>query len=231
MSEHKNIRIVIMDDHKVVADALSLLLEVSPDIHVVARLYDPSTIAQVVAEHKPDLVICDLEMPNADPLESLDAALDTVPGARASTRVLILTAYPTDAHVKRAARMGVAGMLTKHEPAEAVVEGVRAVASGHAIYSDEVRARFVEASKEKLQAGAHLHEGGTPELKLIELSPRELHITRLVAQGMTTNEIAAAVYRSPKTIESQIYVALQKTGSRNRVELTRWAIREGIARA
>ncbi len=208
------IRVLLIDDHKVVADALSALLKISGDFVEVGRVNTPAQIVESITTLQPDIVICDLEMPGGDPLDRAAEGLSQ----SLISKLVVLTAYPTDANIARAIQIGVRGFLTKHEPAEAVIDGLRAVHAGHAIYSEEV--------KERLKHGASL-----TELKVLSLTPRELSVVRLVAQGMTTQQIADAIHRSPKTIDNQISSALTKTNSSNRAELTRWAIREGLVNA
>lgn len=208
-----SVRVLIVDDHRVVADALSALIEVTGGIEVSRVVYDASELAEAMRLEQPDVVLSDLEMPGDDPLTNLSDGLAASP----DTKVVILTAYPTDANIRRAIALDVAGFLTKHEPAEAILEGLRAVAAGHEVFSDAVRSRFMQSKSPAGRAS-----------RVIELSPRELHVVRLVAGGMTTAEIAESVYRSPKTVEKQIGSAMEKTSSGNRVELTRWAIREGL---
>lgn len=208
------VRVLLVDDHKIVADALTAVLRISGDIEVVGRVNTPDKIVESIANLQPDVVICDLEMPGGDPLDQAAEGITQSP----KTKLLVLTAYPTDAHITRAIQMGVRGFLTKHEPAEAVVDGIRAVQFGHAIYSDEVRERMMQSASQT-------------EVKVLTLTPRELSVVRLVAQGMTTSQIADEIHRSPKTIDNQISAALAKTNSANRVELTRWAIREGLVQA
>lgn len=210
------IRILVVDDHKIVADAICTLLEVSGDIEVLGRVYESSQIRQAIIEHRPDIVLCDLEMPGEDPLEAcIEGITDSI-----KTKIVILTAFPTDAHIARAVGVHVAGFMTKHEPAETVVDGIRAIAAGHEVYSDEVRDRMMSDEKSTIR-----------ESKILTLSPRELTIVRLVAQGLTTGQIAETVFRSPKTVDNQISSAFVKTGCSNRVELSRWAIREGLVQA
>lgn len=208
-------RVLVIDDHRVVAEALVALLSTCDQIEVVDLVTDPAQIVDAIIDHKPDIVVCDLEMPGGDPLERAAVGVSQSP----NTKILVLTAHPTDAHIARAIDMGVRGFLTKHEPAEAVVDGIYAIAAGHSIYSDEVKARMV------------MSEGMHAEIKLLSLTPRELSVVRLVAQGLTTAQIADQISRSPKTIDNQISSALAKTNSANRVELSRWAIREGLVKA
>lgn len=210
------VRVLHIDDHKIVTDALAALLSDAGDICVVAQVGHPSEIVDEIAKHKPDVVICDLEMPGGDPLDRVAQALTLSP----NTRVMVLTAYPTDVHINRGLQIGVSGFLTKNEPLEALVDGVRAIAVGHTIYSTEVRERMSENREASLN-----------EPKMLALTPRELSVVRLVALGMTTSQIAESIHRSPKTIDNQISSALAKTNSSNRVELSRWAIREGLIRA
>ncbi len=210
------IRILVVDDHKIVADAICTLLEVTSDIEVLGRVYESSQIRQAIIEHRPDIVLCDLEMPGEDPLEAcIEGIADST-----KTKIVILTAFPTDAHIARAVGVHVAGFMTKHEPAETVVDGIRAIAAGHEVYSDEVRDRMMSDEQNTIR-----------ESKILALSPRELTIVRLVAQGLTTGQIAETVFRSPKTVDNQISSAFVKTGCSNRVELSRWAIREGLVQA
>lgn len=210
------IRVLVIDDHKIVADAICTLLETNPDMKVLDRVYTTDRIIKSVKEHQPDVVLCDLEMPGGDSLEACQEALVGAP----ECKLLVLTAYPTAAHIARAMNAKVKGFLTKHEPAETVVDGVRAVANGYEVYSDEVRERMISDVNDSIR-----------ESKILKLSPRELTIVRLVAQGMTSAQIAEAVFRSPKTVDNQIASAFAKTGCSNRVELSRWAIREGLAQA
>lgn len=210
------IRLLVVDDHKIVADAICTLLEVSGDMEVVGRVYESGGIRDAILEHRPDIVLCDLEMPGSDPLEACVEAIRE----SGDTKIVVLTAFPTDAHIARAVGIHVSGFLTKHEPAETVVDGIRAIAAGHEVYSDEVRDRMINGDKDTIR-----------ESKILKLSPRELTIVRLVAQGMTTGQIAETVFRSPKTVDNQISSAFTKTGCGNRVELSRWAIREGLVQA
>lgn len=215
-SDRTPLRILVVDDHKIVADAICTLLEVSGDIEVLGRVYESSQIRQAIVAHRPDIVLCDLEMPGEDPLEAcIEGIADSV-----HTQIVILTAFPTDAHIARAVGVHVSGFMTKHEPAETVVDGIRAIAAGHKIYSDEVRERMLTEQESSIR-----------ESKILTLSPRELTIVRLVAQGLTTGQIAETVFRSPKTVDNQISSAFVKTGCSNRVELSRWAIREGLVQA
>ncbi len=209
-------RVLIIDDHKIVADAIATLLGITGGMEVVGRVYEADHIAEEIRGRRPDVVLCDLEMPDADPLEAASEAIRDLPGAK----LMVLTAYPTDVHIARAARLGARAILTKHEPAETIVDAIQAVVTGHIVYSDEVRARLTTDG-----AGAQV------EPKVLTLSPRELTIVRLVAQGMTTPQIAEKVFRSPKTVDNQIASAMSKTNSANRVELSRWAIREGLVQA
>ncbi len=204
-----SIRVLLVDDHRVVLEGLGLLFDEVDAIEVVGRVSEVSGIAEAVRELSPEVVVCDLEMPGGDALEAVSACREHAP----DLRIVVLSAFPSDVNIRRAIAAGAGGVLTKSEPAEAVVSGVEAIAGGRTVYSDEVRDRFRAAE-------------GSP--RLMELSPRELHVAKLVAEGMTAEEIAAQSFRSPRTIERQVASALQKTGSRNRVELARWVIREGL---
>lgn len=215
-NEHPQVGVLIIDDHRVVAQALSSLISAHEPGMRVEVTSDLSGVPQLVETHRPQIIVCDLEMPGGDPLDTMSEILASHEGVK----LLILTAFPTDAHIARAMKLKVDGFMTKHEPAETVLDGIRAILAGHAIYSDEVRDRMTE-----------IRDGSGHGHKVLKLSPRELTVVRLVAQGLTTSQIAEPVHRSPKTIDNQIGSALSKTQSANRVELSRWAIREGLISA
>ena len=162
------IRILVVDDHKIVADAISTLLDTSDDLTVVDRVYSADRVPKAIETHQPDIVLCDLEMPLGDPLEACHEALSVSP----STKIVVLTAFPTDAHVLRAISLHVSGFITKHEPAETVVDGIRAIAAGHEVYSDEVRERMISSEKNKIR-----------ETKILRLSPERSPLSALLLKG------------------------------------------------
>ena len=207
----ERVTIGLVDDHRVVLAALEALLEIEPGFEVVFRCSHAAGLIDLVREHRPDVVICDLEMPGPDPLERAAESIGHSP----DTRILVLTAHPTDAHVKRAVELGVQGFMSKSSEPEELLDAIRRVAAGERVIApalDELVARMTQAA------------AGTATL-----SRREVEVVRLAAQGMTANEIAASLHRAPKTIENHLQSAMGKLGMRNRVDLVRWAFREGLA--
>jgi DNA-binding NarL/FixJ family response regulator len=212
----ESIRVLLIVEKQVLLDAMKVVLENAIGIEVVGTTGNPNEFTHSIIDLKPDVVICDLVMQGGDPIALAEIGIARSP----KTQILILTSDPTDLQLGYALRAGVAGILTMNETIQNVEQGIRSVFDGQRVYSEEVRTRFKDVAVTS-QA----------QIKMRSLTPREINVVRLVAQGMTTVQIADIIHRSPKTIDNQISSALAKTESANRVELSRWAIREGLINA
>ncbi|MFI4870169.1 MAG: response regulator [Phycisphaerales bacterium JB061] len=203
------IRCAILDDHRVVRDGLTLLLNSEAGIEVVGSCASRDALVEIVRDYEPDILITDLDVPGCDAFDASEDARCEQP----ELKVIALTAYPTDNNISRAVSCGFAGFLTKSEPAEFIIEAIKNVMKGEHVYSDAVRSRML---------------GSIAEPKASILTPRELAVIALAAQGCTTKVIGEKLGRSPKTIESHLTNAMRKLDVRSRVDLVRWAIREGV---
>lgn len=208
------IRCVLFDDHLVVSEALRMMLEAEDGIQVVGECASAQTLLDIADRHDPDIILVDLEIPGCDPVESALAAKERT----SACKLVALTAYPSDANIARAMSRGFVGFLTKSEPAEFIIEAVRGAARGERVFSEFVRSRSVNAQDDHII-----------ETKSSRLTRREIEIVLFAAQGLTTQQIASQVSRSPRTIENQLHSAMKKVGVQSRVELVKWAIREGLA--
>ena len=204
------IRCAILDDHRVVRDGLTLLLNSEEGVEVVGSCASRDALIEIVRNHEPDVLIVDLDVPGCDSFDLSEDARCEQP----EIKVVALTAYPTDNNINRAVGYDFAGFLTKNESATFIVDAIKNIVKGEHVYSDSVRVRMQ-------------HQLAEPKTSI--LTPRELAVVALACQGCTTKVIGEKLGRSPKTIESHLTNAMRKLDVRTRVDLVRWAIREGVA--
>ncbi len=219
MSE-KTIRVLCVDDHAFLADGLRARFEQESDLEFAGWIESAAGLAQAVERTPVDVVLLDIEMPGADSFEILQDLMRIHP----EIRVIIFSAYVRDHYIDEAVKCGAWGYLSKGDQPEAVIKAIRTVAGGEFAFSDEVLAR---TQKKKAQSRDQVAAGPTSKLDL--LTPRERQILRLIGRGMSRTEIAEALHRSPKTIDVHRAAIMEKLQINDRVELVRFALREGLA--
>jgi DNA-binding NarL/FixJ family response regulator len=211
------IRVVVADDFPLVRDALAQALDRDPGIDVVGRAAGGTEAIQMVAEFDPDVLVLDLHMPDCGGIAVLERLRET--GARA--RVLVITASESPESLLDAVSAGAQGYLTKRSTGEEVRQAVITThGDGSVIESRLARHLLREYSNASSDRGTPLRPG---------LSPRETAILRLVADGLTDNEIGRELFISPRTVQNHLASIREKTGLRRRSELTRWAVQHAMA--
>ncbi len=215
------ITVLLADDHELLIGTLGDRLDKEPGLRVVGRVKDAAQAVSLARETSPAVVLLDIDMPGK---VSFDAARE-IKEALPDTQVVYLSSFFNDRYIEDALRSGCSGYITKDEPVERVVEAIRQVAQNGAYYSPKVRDRLVADPERGLVLDG---EGST---KAATLTARELEVLRYVAQGMTKKEIAKQVHRSVSTIDKHVENLMRKLDIHDRVELTRYAIREGLAEA
>lgn len=209
-----SVRVVVADDQTVVRDGLVTLLKLLPGIDVVAAASDGQEAVQLVAEHDPDVLLVDLRMPTMDGVE----ATRQVRADHPRTEVVVLTTYSDDDSVLSALRAGARGFLTKDADAESIGRALEAAASGQSIVDAEVQRRLIEgASSKPVQVG----DSG--------LTPRELEVLRLIAEGLSNTEIARHLVVSEATVKTHINHLFAKANLRDRAQAVAYAYRLGLA--
>jgi DNA-binding NarL/FixJ family response regulator len=215
------IRVLIADDQALVRAGFRALLDAQDGIEVLAEADDGQAAVQLARELKPDIVLMDIRMPGMDGLKATrtiaeDDALDNV-------RVVILTTFDLDEYVFEALRVGASGFLVKStEPAE-LVQAVRVVAAGDALLSPGVTKRLVAEFAERAK-----EPDSTPALDA--LTDREREVMKLVAEGLSNDEIAERLVVSPATAKTHVSRAMVKLGARDRAQLVVFAYESGLAR-
>lgn len=211
------ISILVVDDHTLVGETLSDRLNREPDMTVVGVVGSADeAVAQSLALH-PKIILMDIDMPG---LLSFDAAR-TIQARCTQTRIIFLSAFVHDRYIEQALAAGACGYVTKNEAYGTIVQAVRNVASGGAYFSAEVQRRIVVESN-----GARL--AGEKRSRLSTLTAREAEILHYVAEGLSKKKIARTVHISIKTVENHCTNLMAKLGIHDRVELTRFAIRERL---
>jgi len=210
--------IIVVDDHEIVRQGVRARLELEDDMTVLAECENADDLLQVCEREKPQIVLMDIDMPGSDPFTIVTDLRRMLP----ETRVIILSAYMRDRYVDAAVQSGAWGFLSKSESFDEIVKGIRRVMSGDLAFAPSVLERF-EMVNGQLQP-----RSGSSTSPINSLTPRELEVMRLIAKGLSTKEIAGVLHRSPKTIDAHRTSLMRKLDIDDRVELTRYAIREGI---
>lgn len=210
--------IIVVDDHEIVRQGIKARLEMEPDIAVLAELSSADDLIQICEREEPQIVLMDIDMPGADPFTMIADLRRMTP----DIRVIILSGYMRDRYVDAAVQSGAWGFMSKSDSFDDIVRGIRKVLAGDLAFAPNVLERF-EFVNGQLQP-----RSGAATNPINSLTPRELEVMRLIAKGLSTKEIAGVLHRSPKTIDAHRTSLMRKLDIDDRVELTRYAIREGI---
>jgi len=212
------ISVLLADDHSLVRDMLAARVEAESDLTVVAAVSNGQEAVEKAAEHGPEVVLLDIDMPGLSAFKAARRIKESSP----QTRVIFLSAFFHDHYIEQALEIEASGYITKSEPPESVMRGIRTVTAGAVYFSPEVQARLVVGP-----SGVRL--GQVPRTRANLLTARELEILRYLARGMAKKEIARTTGISVKTVEQHTTHLMDKLDIHDRVELARFAIREGLA--
>ncbi len=203
------ISIVVVDDHPIVRDGLRGIFTVDEGFTVVGEAGDGAEAVAVAERLRPDVVLMDLRMPGTGGVE----AINRLTALGNPARVLVLTTYDTDSDVLPAIEAGATGYLLKDAPREELFRAVRATARGESVLSPAVASRVLGRVRGPVQDA---------------LSPRELEVLSLVAQGNTNKETARALFLSEATVKTHLLHIYAKLGVRDRAAAVAVAYRKGL---
>jgi len=211
------IRVLVTDDHAIVRDGICALLALTGDIEAVGVAANGREALEMVRELAPDVVLMDIAMPIMGGVEATRRIRKEFPKAK----VLALTQYDDKAYVFPVIEAGASGFISKTAASTELATGIRSVYRGDSFLSPSV-ARFLV---EDYQQVASMKESQDP---YEQLTNREREVFKLVAEGHTTQEIAAMLVLSPKTVERHKTNLMAKLDIHNRTELVKYALRKGI---
>jgi len=212
------IRVAIIDDHALMRDAFTMLLEAQPDFEVVGDADDGRSGVELCRRKNPDVALMDIRMPDMDGIEAtrLINADHSI-----TTKILVLTTFDLDEYVYAAMRAGASGFLLKDTPAAELADAVRVIAEGNALLAPSVTKRLIEEFAKQPEMN-----NGHPELPP-DLTERELEALRLLARGMSNREIAAEMFVGEATVKTHVSRLLMKLGVRDRVQAVVMAYESG----
>lgn len=194
-----NIRILVADDHPMLREGLAAVLSTREDFEVVGEAKDGKEVVERVKSLSPDVILLDLEMPEMDGVEALEALQKEGVEAKA----IVFTAYDTDERILGALRAGAKGYLLKGSARKDIFGAIETVASGGSLLGPDITSRLL----------SHMTSG-----PLETLTPRESEVLKLIAKGMPNREIASELYISERTVKFHVSSLLAKLGAENRTE-------------
>jgi two-component system, NarL family, nitrate/nitrite response regulator NarL len=207
------IRAVLADDHPIVLQGLQHLFARHPDIEVVASCASADEALAAAREYQPDVAVLDLRMPQRSGLDLLVVLGRDLP----KVRCIVLTAAITQDQVLEALKRGARGLVLKESPPEQLIECVRRVANGEQFFDSDTVTQAVQAAADR---GAHDASG--------TLTPRELEIVRMVAQGLRNRVIGERLVISESTVKVHLHNIYEKLGIEGRLELVLLAQQKGL---
>lgn len=216
MTVPQTIRILLADDHAVVRHGLKLVLDAEPDLEVVAEASDGPEALERAATADVDLAVLDVSMPR---LTAIQVARELT-RRRPDVRALILSMHDNERYFFEALRAGASGYVLKSVADRDLVEACRAVMRGEPFLYPAAVTALIRDYLERARSGEAPPED--------PLTPRESEIVKLIAEGYTSREIAQLLTISEKTVDRHRSNVLEKLGMRDRVDLTRYAIRRGL---
>ncbi|MGM0428563.1 MAG: response regulator [Thermodesulfobacteriota bacterium] len=218
----KPTRVLIVDDHSVVAEGIRRSLEKAPDFECTGSVSDGLEAVDAVKSQRPDMIVMDVSMPR---LNGLDAA-EQIKAWDDTIRICIFTMYAERAYVVSAFKTGIHGYVLKDEPVSELILALKAIREGGTYYSGKVR-QILKEHVEELELGegkgAKAVEDG-----ISKLSNREKEVFVLLADGLTPKQIGERLYISPKTAETHKYNILEKLDFHSVAQLTKLAIKKNL---
>ena len=214
------VTLLICDDHKVLTDALAMVVERHDDLRLVAPpVHAPERAVELCAEHAPDVVLMDLEF-KGDRMNGIEATRQ-IKRSSASTKVVVMTAHADERLLVEAVEAGASAFFGKDEPADAVLGAVRAAADGETLIDPAMLARLLHQVGKEREERREVHE------LFASLTEREWEILRMLANGTRNDDIAASLFISPQTVQTHVRNVLGKLGVHSKLEAVALAVKHG----
>ncbi len=217
-----HLKVLLADDHPVVRQGLRTMLNTDSDFQVLAEASDGEEAVRLAAEHRPDVILMDMRMPNMDGIE----ATRRIKASSPATTVIMLTVHNNKAYIVAAVRAGASAYLLKDASRDLVVHTIRTVASGgpriRAVLPEQVSTMLTKRNTSRTRD--YRRDSRVFE----ELSPREREVLTLLADGCTNKEIAAVLALSEDTVKKHVQNITAKLGASDRTQAAVMAMRAGV---
>lgn len=213
------IRVLLADDQQLLREGLRVILDLQDDIEVVAEAADGIEALALIEEHRPDVVVMDIQMPRMDGLTVTERLLSNT--SRHQPKILILTSFDLDEYLFRALKAGAGGFLLKDVPRNQLVHAVRTIAAGDELLSPSVTRRLVEefVRRPRVTDDANALRG---------LTERERDVLKLVAEGKSNREIAEVLFLGEATVKTHLGSVFAKCALRDRAQAVVLAYEAGL---
>ncbi|MGW4104954.1 response regulator [Streptomyces sp. NPDC004976] len=218
------IRLLLVDDDPLVRAGLSFMLGGAEDIEIVGEAADGGEVEALVDRTRPDVVLMDIRMPLLDGIQATRQLAG--PDTEGAPKVLVVTTFNVDAYVYDALRAGASGFLLKDAPPAELVNGIRTVARGEALLAPAITRHLIGHFAQHLRPADASRPARQDVVRA--LTPRELEVLQLIAEGLSNAEIAAAMFITPETVKTYVSRILAKLGLRDRVQAVVLAYRVGL---
>jgi DNA-binding NarL/FixJ family response regulator len=209
------IRVLIADDHRLVRDGLTKILESCGDMEIVGEASNGLEVMKKVSDLHPHVVLLDISMPKLSGLEVARRLKKEAP----ETRVVILTMHEEEEYSLKMIRSGVSGYLLKDSAATEVINAIRSAHAGKAFFSPQISKVLAETYREVAPGEEDPYE---------RLNDREREVLQLIAEGHSNKEIAEMLFISPKTVDNHRTNLMRKLDIHTTADLVRWAIKKGL---
>jgi len=214
----KSISVILADDHTIVREGLRALLAIEPDISVVGEAHNGREAVELVTRLKPDVVVMDIAMPLLNGLGAAARLREAAP----ATKVIILSAHSDDPYIHRVLAVGALGFLVKQSSSQCLSKAIREVQKGHTYFSPTISKRIRD------QFCVIPGPRAAKSVKAVKaLTPREMEVIQLVAEGAANKQIASDLKISIKTVEKHRQHLMDKLNIHDTAGLTRYAIAHG----
>jgi DNA-binding NarL/FixJ family response regulator len=209
------ITILLADDHNVLRQGMAQMLDAQADMKVVAQAGDGSKAVNLARMHRPDIILMDIKMPEMDGVEAARRITAELP----ETGIIILTMYRRDDYVFEAIKAGARGYLLKEAELDELLTAIHAVARGEAVIDPAIASRVLAEFRQPQE---------TEKTSESALSDRDVDILRLVAQGLSNQEIGEHLFISEKTVRNRLSLVFRQLHLKNRTEAALYALRKGL---
>lgn len=210
------VTVLLADDHVLLRQALRTLLEFQPDIRVVAEASDGASAIEMTRQHRPDVVLLDISMPNMDGITATQRLREEFP----DLGIVMLTMFGEDVQIIRAIRAGANGYLLKSSDSTKVIEAIRAVARGQSILEPQLVTKLLDEFRRMADPRTPANVAG--------LTERELDLLRLVARGLSNKEIASELDLAESTVKNRLSILFEKLDVKDRTQAAIYAMSHGL---